>query len=813
MAAQKISPDNTIFALDIGTRTVIGLVAVPDNGRLQIAAQCLVEHSRRTMQDGQIHDIPGVAEVVRAVRADLEKQLGFPLSGVAIAAAGRSLITRNCRVEQEVPEDEEIDRPRVNALEAAAVQQARRELAAELSADDGEFTCVGYSVVSYYLDGYAITNLVGHRGRIIAADVLATFLPDSVVNSLYAVLARTGLEPLSLTLEPIAAIEVAIPENYRLLNLALVDIGAGTSDIAVTRDGAITAYGMVPLAGDEISEEIMQSCLVDFDTAERMKRELSRSEDIRYTDITGLEETISRAELLSRIEPVLERLTREVADQIRAANGGRPPRTVFCVGGGSQVPGLTEKLARHLELDPKRVVLRDRRALGKVLLAADDPLGGPEGITVAGIAMVALRRLGHNFIHVMVNGVEHRLFNAREFTVAGVLGLIGFNPRLLIGHNGQNLRFTLNDRPQVIYGGLSRPAEILVNDRPASMQARVEHGDRIQVRPAENGADARITAAALAPAGVFKVHVEGEEVPVAGRVLINGRTAAPEEEIQTGDRVELCAVLPLEEWWREYATARGLEGDTRPPAFAVNGRPVDGGYRLRPGDRVSYAAEEMLPDEAVSIPAESRPAADGVAAPSPAREHLPADVADRAADRPPDASAAGPVDPFIPPPAHESRPAADGAAGTKPPAVADTADTAGVALEQPPEKSAAGPGQPLMPPAHESRPAAPGTGAAGGIGGEHPAAGGPGKSPAPGGNGAENSSPPHGEKTITVTVNGRPVVLSGRRSYIFIDIFNHLEIDLSEIKPPVVVTLNGHEANYTEPLQDGDAIGINYGKK
>ena len=66
-----------------------------------------------------------------------------------------------------------------------------------------------------------------------------TFLPEDVVDGLYAAVGMAGLTVANMTLEPIAAINVAIPENYRLLNIALVDIGAGTSDISVTRDGSI----------------------------------------------------------------------------------------------------------------------------------------------------------------------------------------------------------------------------------------------------------------------------------------------------------------------------------------------------------------------------------------------------------------------------------------------------------------------------------------------------------------------------------------------------------------------------------------------
>ena len=78
----------------------------------------------------------------------------------------------------------------------------------------------------------------------------------------------------ALTLEPIAAINVLIPPSMRRLNVALVDIGAGTSDIAITDSGTVIAYGMVPIAGDEVTEAISDQYLLDFPMAEKAKREL-----------------------------------------------------------------------------------------------------------------------------------------------------------------------------------------------------------------------------------------------------------------------------------------------------------------------------------------------------------------------------------------------------------------------------------------------------------------------------------------------------------------------------------------------------------
>ena len=123
---------------------------------------------------------------------------------------------------------------RVNAeniysLELISVEKAHKEL--KVKDEKYKFYCVGYTPVRYYLNDYAINNLEGHKAEKIGIDLLATFLPEEVVDGLYAAVDYAGLSVANLTLEPIAAMNVAIPEQYRLLNIALVDVGAGTSDI------------------------------------------------------------------------------------------------------------------------------------------------------------------------------------------------------------------------------------------------------------------------------------------------------------------------------------------------------------------------------------------------------------------------------------------------------------------------------------------------------------------------------------------------------------------------------------------------------
>ena len=252
-----------IFALDIGTRSIIGIVGQVVDERLKVLAIEKEEHGRRAMLDGQIEDIDQVAKVARRVTERLEEKLHCPLKRVCVAAAGRALRTEQGHYALELPQITKITSDIISQLESGAVAQA------EIPLSDGQgtqrrFYLVGYTVSGYLLDRYPMATLRGHNGQLLEADVVATFLPSEVVESLYAVMEAAGLEVASLTLEPIAALNAVIPAELRLLNLVLADIGAGTSDIAVCRDGAVVGYTMATTAGDEITEELMRHYLVDF---------------------------------------------------------------------------------------------------------------------------------------------------------------------------------------------------------------------------------------------------------------------------------------------------------------------------------------------------------------------------------------------------------------------------------------------------------------------------------------------------------------------------------------------------------------------
>ena len=239
VSAEAQLPDDFVFGLDIGTRSIVGTVGYrqPD-GHFVVVAQAAVQHETRAMLDGQIHDIGKVADTIRSVSDQLEQLTGKKLNNVCIAAAGRVLKTVEQEAEVTFTTETVVTTEHVYSLDMLAVEKAHETL--RQSDNSGlKYYCVGYSVMRYYQNDYPITNLEGHKCSKIRTELIATFLPEEVVDGLYAAVERAGLHVENLTLEPIAAINIAIPERFRLLNIALVDVGAGTSDISITKDGSI----------------------------------------------------------------------------------------------------------------------------------------------------------------------------------------------------------------------------------------------------------------------------------------------------------------------------------------------------------------------------------------------------------------------------------------------------------------------------------------------------------------------------------------------------------------------------------------------
>jgi len=575
MEIANVNVEQLIFALDIGTRSIIGTVGVIAEKKFQVIAESYIEHEERAMIDGQIHDIQLVASGVKKVKNQLESTLNVSLTKVAIAAAGRFLRTTTIKAEIEVEADKEINREVIRSLELTAVKMAEDEVN---KSTQGMLYCVGYSVKSYYLNGYIISNLNSHKGEKIAVEIIATFLPHSVVDSLYVVMNKAGLEVVSLTLEPIAAMEAAVPQNLRLLNLALVDIGAGTSDIAISSKDTISAYGMVPIAGDEVTEVLAQAYLVDFNTAEKIKKQCEGKQKIQYIDVLGFENEIEPEEVLKIIVPIVMKISEEIGNKIIELNGGKAPNAVFLVGGGAHTPFIKENIAKILNLPLQRVAIKGREAV--VDCICDGDLGSI-GVTVLGIALISIKRLGHDFVDVTINDKIVSLFNAHKHTVMDVMVQEGINPKILIGKNGRNIRFTVDGIKRVAFGTLAKGAEIKINNIASNIDSEVKEGDIIVVDFSIDGKDAEPKIMDFVK-NIQTVSFYFEDIiqnlePIA---FINGVRSLINAVIKENDQVNIELPTTVQQFAKYFPES--VQG----PRFIKNNKELQMEYVIKEGDRI-----------------------------------------------------------------------------------------------------------------------------------------------------------------------------------------------------------------------------------
>lgn len=694
-----------VFGLDIGTRSIVGTVGYRSGNQFIVLAQRMKEHETRAMLDGQIHDIQKVGETISEVRRQLEEVIGRKLEEVCIAAAGRVLRTVTTHVEYPFTGDKEISEEDVYGLISAGVEKAYQEFFEEKEEEeDTKFYCVGHSVVRFYLNGYPMGNLEGHKARMIGVDLIATFLPDDVVDGLYKAVELAGLSVASMTLEPIAAIQLAIPERFRMLNIALLDVGAGTSDISITNDGCILAYGMIPIAGDALTEEIAKHCLVDFATAEQIKRDAGEMETVSYTDIMFLPQTISSEEVKKVTADLIDSMASQAADKIKELNGDKPVSAVFVVGGGGKMPGYTDAVADRLGIARERVALRGEEVMQQIVFMEDikkDSLL----VTPIGICLNFYEQ-SNNFIFVNFNDCRIKIYDNNRLCVADAAMQAQFPNDGLFPKRGRELNFTVNGKQRMARGQLGEAAVITVNGEPADINTAIHANDLIRVTESTAGEPARMSLGELSETSeILTVYVNDKKVDVPRFASVNGVLQSNYYDIKEQDKIEILNYYTVGQLieFMDVILAPNVN-------LYVNNKLADKDTPVYENFSVQWTMETLRFPIIDSLEEREEEADDEE------------DVQDRSFE---------------------------------------TAD----------ENSYEGTGR-----VEDNRKADSG-----------------------------NNIP----VTIQVIVNKQPVVLSGKPAYVYVDVFESIDFDLSRPKGKgIVTTLNGRTAQYMEPISSGDVMEI-----
>lgn len=271
-----------LVALDIGTEFVKALIGkVGENGEIEVVGVGRAHQGLADMQAGAISDIASVVQNCDKALNEAETQANVSVRTAVIGIAGELVkgTTTTVRVVRKVAtkaidtiEMEKI----INLVQNRAQLKAKQQLAWELGGKEVDVRLVNSALVSIEIDGYPVTNPIGFQGKDVVVQLYTAFAPMIHIGALEKTAQELDLDLLAVAAEPFAVARAVIGNNTNQnLSAILMDVGGGTTDIAVVNNGGVQGTKMFGIGGRAYTRAIERDLGVEFDQAEVMKIGLS----------------------------------------------------------------------------------------------------------------------------------------------------------------------------------------------------------------------------------------------------------------------------------------------------------------------------------------------------------------------------------------------------------------------------------------------------------------------------------------------------------------------------------------------------------
>jgi cell division protein FtsA len=405
-----------LLALDIGTEVVKALVFRVDASEKRgvIVGVGRVPQKAGNMQSGAVSDISGVIVSSREAIALAKEKAGVKRVEKSIIGIAGELVKGTTttvhyeRVNPEmhigVPELKMI----IQKVQEKAYERIKRQLAWETGQDDIDVKLINAAVVDVRIDGYHVQNPVDFQGRDVSMSVFNAYAPMIHLGALQTIADELDLDLLSIAAEPYAVARSIEVDDMLDFSAIFIDIGGGTTDIAVVRNGGLEGTKMFALGGRAFTKRLAQEFGVSFDIAEQMKIDYSNGK------LSGNDQT---------------RIATLYADDCRVWLGGVElslmefaetdllPSRIFLCGGGSALPGIKQALlspewAQSLPFSkaPQVGYLQPRDIVR--MTDATGELNNPQDITPIGLAHLGL--LDHMEEEKMLSSILRRSMESIE---------------------------------------------------------------------------------------------------------------------------------------------------------------------------------------------------------------------------------------------------------------------------------------------------------------------------------------------------------------------------------------------------------------
>jgi len=276
-AKRQKNPGDYLLALDIGTEYVKALIAKKGKGALKIVGVGKAHEAPTNMYAGAIADIEGVAQTCEEALAKAEEMAGVRANEVVIGIAGE-LIKGNTasiryrRADASRPiTDAEMEKI-IKQVQERAGEHARKEVALETNNEDVEVRLINSALVSLRIDGYKVSNPIGFKGKEIIVQIYTAFAPLVHISAIERLCDELELDLITVAVEPFAVCRACLGDDVESNFSGIVmDIGGGTTDIAIVDDGGVEGTKMFSIGGRSFTHQVAQKLGLSFEDAEKLK--------------------------------------------------------------------------------------------------------------------------------------------------------------------------------------------------------------------------------------------------------------------------------------------------------------------------------------------------------------------------------------------------------------------------------------------------------------------------------------------------------------------------------------------------------------
>ena len=379
------NPDDYLLALDIGTEYVKALIVKKSKGQLKIVGVGKAHEEPTNMFNGAIADIQGVAKTCEEALIKAEEMAGVRSRDVVIGIAGE-LIKGNTasikyrRSDSSKPITDDEMHKIIKKVQAKAGENARAEVALETNNPDVEVRLINSALVSLQIDGHKVTNPIGFKGSEVIVQLYTAFAPLVHISAIERVCDELQLDLVTVVVEPYAVCRACLGDDLDSTFSGIVmDIGGGTTDIAIVDDGGVEGTKMFSIGGRSFTHQIAERLGLSFEDAEKLKL-LADSPEMKPAVRKKLEDAINRN--LDVWESGVQ-IAIEEFDHVESL-----PNQVLLCGGGASLSQIPETLAtsdwyQNLPFSRRPVIS---------LIEPDD---------IPGIVNATDRELDHTFVTAM----------------------------------------------------------------------------------------------------------------------------------------------------------------------------------------------------------------------------------------------------------------------------------------------------------------------------------------------------------------------------------------------------------------------------